>query len=169
MAEPSSLPPTTLTPWDLAKVSRDPKTSYQGHLGWYGVPSALQKQARSMDLGKEATFSSPELPGSAEAGAGCLGIGGLVGDSKLTWGDRAPHCIFSGVHRADLECYSIPQQQPQPASPCSISSASARLEATGNSAWARHQNAPRDIHTTSLQRPHKTGFHCLCQGEGRPP
>lgn len=96
------------------------------------LPSALQRQARSVDLGKEASFSAPELPGFAEAGAGYLGIGGLVGDSKLTWGDRAPHCISSGARGADLESYSVPQLQLQPASPCSTSSASARLEAMGN-------------------------------------
>lgn len=116
-------------------------------------------------LGKRSHFLSYQ--GSAEAGAGYLGIRGLVGDSKLTWGDRAPHCISSGGQQADLEGHSVRQLQLRPASPCSISSASALLESMGNSARAWHQGAPRDIHITSLQRPHKTGCHCLCQGEGK--
>lgn len=152
--------PITQVPWDLDKVSRNLKKSYQEHLGWPGLPSALQGQAGSMEASQEATPSS-ELPGSAEAGAGHLGIGSLAGNSKLTWQDRAPHCISSCGHGADSDGHSVPHLQFPPASPCSTNSASAHLEAMGNSAWAWHQDVPRDMHTASLQRPHKAGFHCL--------
>lgn len=72
--------PTSLTPWDLDKVSRDPKKSYQGHLDWHGLPSALQGQVRSMDLGKEATLSSPELPGF------CRGRSRIPRNRRSGWG-----------------------------------------------------------------------------------
>lgn len=116
--------------------------------------------------------------GSAEAGAGYLGIGGLVGDSKLTWGDRAPHCIFSGGQRADLEGHSGPQLQLQPASPCSTNSASAHLEAMGSSTRAWHQDAHetytqplcRDLtkHGSTASVRVKAGLHSLLSLPSQP-
>lgn len=82
-----------------------------------------------------------------------MGTGSPIGNSKLTWQDRAPHCTSSGGHLADSDGHSGPHSLFRPASLSSTNSASVHLEAMGNSAWIWHQGAPKDMVTSSLVRP----------------